>query len=372
MNKKDYYEVLGLSKGASKEDIKKAYKKLAKQYHPDISKDKGTEEKFKEISEAYAVLSDDNKRKQYDQFGHAGFDQRYSQEDIFRNAHFEDIFSEIFGRNSGDQEDFFGGSIFDMFFGGSQRKQRGADLRYDLEITLEEAARGVKKTLHYERLEKCKECKGTGAEEGKTETCKHCNGTGQYKQVQRTPFGLFAHTSRCGECNGSGKIIIKKCKKCHGHGKINSQKEIQVSIPAGVDNGMQLRLNGEGETGSHGTGDLYVFIHVLESEIYERRGMDLYTNTKVSFADATLGTIIEVPTLEGNAELKVPAGTQPGTLFRLKSKGMRRVNSSVRGDLYIKVNVEVPQSLSKRQKELIEELKENESKKKSIFEKISE
>jgi molecular chaperone DnaJ len=238
MAKKDYYEILGVNKGASKEEIKKAYKKLAKKYHPDISKDKNTEEKFKEISEAYAVLSDDSKRAQYDQFGHAGFDQRFTQEDIFRNFDF-DVFRD-FGFNSFD-------NIFDIFFGRRRTKRRGNDLRYDLDITFEEAAFGSKKELEIPRTEVCERCNGTGAEGDNFEKCDNCNGTGQYRQVRRTMLGSFTQITTCMKCGGTGRIIKKECKGCKGKGVVRKIKKITVNIPAGVDNGSRIRLSGEGE-----------------------------------------------------------------------------------------------------------------------------
>ncbi|MDD5331567.1 MAG: molecular chaperone DnaJ [Candidatus Nanoarchaeia archaeon] len=368
MTKKDYYETLGVSKGATKEEIKKAYKKLALKFHPDRNKESGAEEKFKEISEAYAVLSDDTKRSQYDQFGHAGFDQRYSQEDIFRGANFDDIFSEIFG-------DSFGGSIFETFFGGSRGKRRykGTDLRYDLTITLKEAAKGVEKKIKLNRSKLCEECEGSGAEELKI--CSKCNGQGQVRINQRTPFGIFTQIGTCNNCNGSGKEIVKKCKKCN-YGLIEEEDTLKINIPAGVDSGTRLRIPGEGEYNKHSDepGDLYIYIEVEDDDIFERQGNDLILEVPITFSQATLGDTIKVPTLEKEIEIKIPAGTQSGTIMKLKGKGIPYLNSSRVGDILVRINLITPTKLSKKQKDLFEEIAKEDNMKlkagKSFFEKL--
>ena len=348
MAKKDYYETLGVQKNASKEDIKKAYKNLAKKYHPDITKDKSTEEKFKEISEAYAVLSDDQKRAQYDQFGHEAFDQRFSQEDIFRNFDF-DIFRE-FG-NGFD-------SIFDIFFGRGNRraKQRGADLRYDLPISFEEAAFGVKKEIQFQSHARCTSCNGSGAEENSFETCKSCQGQGQIRRSLRTPFGVMNQITTCHACQGEGKVIKKRCKLCRGSGRIEKTKTVEITIPAGVDNGNQIRLDGEGELGDHNLpGDLYVVIHVRPHKHFHREDADLHLDFPISFAAATLGGIVEVPTLESKVELKIPSGTQSHTTFRLKNQGIKQLRGSGKGDLYVRVIINIPKHLSRKQRKILEE-----------------
>ena len=276
MANKDYYEVLGLQKKASKEEIKKAYKQLAKKYHPDLSKDSSTTEKFKEISAAYAVLSDDQKRAQYDQFGPEAFDQRFSREDIFRDFDF-DIF-----RNAG-----FGGfdNIFDMFFGGKGRRgqQRGMDLQYDIKLTLEEAAFGVEKEITIPRHETCESCTGTGAEKGGIETCEDCKGQGRVQNNKRTPFGMFAYVSPCRDCHGKGKKITKPCASCKGKSVVKKERKIKINIPAGVDNGTQIRLSGEGEISEdHIAGDLYITTHLEPHKHFEREGYDLHLEKEIS------------------------------------------------------------------------------------------
>jgi molecular chaperone DnaJ len=357
MAKKDYYEVLGVSKSASKEDIKKTYKRLALKFHPDRNKESGAEEKFKEISEAYAVLSDEEKRSQYNQFGHAGFDQRYSQEDIFRGANFDDIFSEIFGNNS---EDVFGGSIFDMFFGNKgKRRARGTDLRYDLEITLKEAARGVEKKIKLNKESLCEKCNGTGAEEIKR--CSECNGQGRVRVTRRTPFGIFTQVGDCPRCKGEGEEIIKKCRHCD-NGLVEEEQELKIKIPAGVDSGTRLKIPGEGEPNKYSKepGDLYIYIGVEDDELFDRQGNDLILEVPISFSQAALGDKIKIPTLEKEVEIKIPDGVQSGTIMRLKGKGMPELNSSRTGDILIRINVITPKKLNKKQKEIFEDLEKEE------------
>lgn len=374
MAKRDYYEVLGQEKDASKEDIKKAYRKLALKYHPDKNKEAGAEEKFKEISEAYGVLSDDNKRQQYDRFGHSGIDSQFTQEDIFRDINFEDIFG-------GSGFGFGADSIFDMFFGGSRGRgrgpQRGYDLRFDMEINLEEAAEGVEKKVTFKKNEICDTCKGTGAKPGSNpETCSTCGGKGQVAYAQRTPFGQFTSVSDCQTCGGEGKIISEKCESCHGMKKVQKSKKLNVKIPPGVDNGSRLRVAGEGEPGERGSppGDLYIVIHIKPHKIFERHGEDLYMEAPISFSHAALGGEIQIPTLKGKTKVNIPSGTQTGTIFRLKGKGMPSLHGSYKGNLHVKVTIKTPTKLSSRQKELYRELEKLENKngnsKEGVFKKV--
>ena len=357
--KRDYYEVLGVSKDASKDTIKKAYRKLAMKYHPDRNKEPGAEEKFKEISEAYGVLSDDDKRRQYDSFGHAGIDGRYTQEDIFRNINFEDIFGDLgFG---------FGGSgfnIFDMFFGGGGRSarragpRRGSDLRTDIEITLEEAHKGIKTNVTFPCLKKCGTCQGSGAKPGtSSSTCPTCNGSRQMSYSKRTPFGQFTSVTTCKNCRGEGTVIDVPCSDCKGKGLVQKVKKISVKIPPGVDTGSRLRVAGEGEAGEKGgpPGDLYVVIHVKPHDVFMREGRDILCEIPITFGQAALGAKIQVPTLNGKVKMNVPSGTQSGTVFRLKGKGMTDLRGFGKGDEHIRVIVETPRKLTKRQKELLEE-----------------
>lgn len=370
-SKRDYYEILGISKGASKEEIKRAYKDQAKKYHPDVSKDSNATEKFKEISEAYAVLSDDQKKSAYDQYGHAGFDQRYTQEDIFRGFD-SDIFSDIFGSSFGDSD-----SIFDMFFGNQHRRSRerkGADLRYDLDLTLKEAAFGVQKNINIHKQEECKICKGTGSKDGKLDTCNQCNGQGVVMRTARIAFGTFSTTSTCDKCHGAGKLIKNVCKECNGSGLNKIKKEITVKIPAGVDNGFHLRLKNEGNSIRNGkSGDLYIVINVEDNQFFKRKGNDVYIDIPITFSQATLGTKIEIPTLDENVEMKIPSGTQSGTVFRLKDKGIKYIDHHEHGDQYVQISLVTPNKLNKKQQELFKQLeKEEENSQKNLFQKIKE
>ena len=349
MAKRDYYEVLGIQKGADEKEIKRAYKRLAMKYHPDRTKgDKESEEKFKEINEAYEVLADKEKRATYDQFGHAAFENGGAGAGGFggfSGADFGDIFGDMFG-------DIFGGGR------GRQRVVRGEDLRYDIEITLEEAVRGTKKDIQINTLAQCEHCHGSGAEkDSKVETCATCHGTGRIRQQR----GFFVNEAACPHCNGSGKKIEKPCKKCHGDGRVHKKKNLSVTIPAGVDTGNQLRLSGEGAAGENGApaGDLYVVIHVKEHHIFERDGSNLYCEVPISFTMAALGGEIEVPTLDGRVKLKIPEGTQTGKLFRMRGKGITAARSSYAGDLICKIIVETPISLNEEQKELLRKLEES-------------
>ncbi|WP_339878212.1 molecular chaperone DnaJ [Pseudidiomarina gelatinasegens] len=350
MSKPDLYEVLGVSKDASERDIKKAYKKMAMKYHPDRTKgDKDLETKFKEVKTAYEVLMDPQKRAAYDQYGHAAFEQGQGG---FGGgggaADFADIFGDVFG-------DIFGG-------GGGRRgrpqAQRGADLRYNLELNLEDAVRGKEVELKIPKLSTCEDCDGSGAKEGSTaETCGHCHGSGQIQMRQ----GFFAVQQPCPHCRGRGKVIKDPCRTCHGDGRVERTKTLSVKIPAGVDTGDRIRLNGEGEAGEMGapSGDLYVQVHVREHPIFARDGNNLYCEVPLSFTRAALGGEIEVPTLEGKVKLKVPAETQTGKLFRLRGKGVKSVRSGAVGDLICKVVIETPVNLSESQRNLLNELEES-------------
>ena len=357
MTKRDYYEILEVSKGASKEEIKKAYKKLAVKHHPDKG---GDAEKFKELSEAYAVLSDENKRKQYDQFGHAGFDQRFSQEDIFRNADFNSIFEEVFG-NSG-----FNGSIFESFFGNQRRRgeERGQDLSCEVEISFDDAVIGVNKEIRIPISQACKECNGSGAENNDLKECRYCNGLGQIRKEKRTLFGVFSSISQCDECNGRGKIVKTRCKECKGSGIITEEKKLKIDIPAGIDNENQIRLSGRGDVNSFGRnpGDLYIIVKVKEHEKFVRDGYDIHLEAPVSFYTAVIGGEIEIPTLKGKSKLKIPSGTKSNTTFRLKEKGLKHLNYNHYGDQYIKVIIEVPK-LNSKQKELLKKFDDSLEKK---------
>jgi molecular chaperone DnaJ len=352
-NKRDYYEVLGVSKTASKEEIKDAYRKLALQYHPDRNKAPEAEDRFKEISEAYAVLSDDEKRTQYDQLGHAGFDQRYTREDIFRGADFESIFRDLGGFGFRD--------IFSMFFGQGFRERvtRGRDLAYELEITLEDAAKGAEKGIALKRMEKCDSCGGSGAApQTSPKQCPRCNGAGRIQSTTRNGFGVFVRVIPCPTCGGRGKIIDKPCPKCKGSGVMQRERKITIRIPPGIDEGYQLRLAGEGGVASAEgfPGDLYVLIHIAPHQYFKRYEDDLLYNLTVGFAQATLGTEVTVPTLEGNTTVRIQPGTQPGEIIKLRGKGMPRFRGYGRGDMQIRVDVSVPKKLTTQQRTLLEQL----------------
>jgi len=356
MDKKDYYEVLGLDHTASKDDIKKAYRKLALKYHPDKNKEKGAEEKFKEISEAYAVLYDDEKRKMYDQYGHAGIDQQYSTEDIFRTTDFSDIF-----RGMG----FDFNDIFEQFFGRRggyperPRSQRGSDIRYDIEIGLEDAYNGIDTELEVPRTELCDTCHGTGARPGTSpKRCPTCGGSGQMQTSRRTAFGTFTQITTCSKCRGQGTTIDDPCPACRGRGTQQKTRKIEVHIPKGIDDGAHLRLAGQGEhpQGASQSGDLYIVVHMKQHPTFERRGSDLYRKVPISFPQAALGTIISVGTLKGKEKLKIPEGTENGTLFKIRGAGMPKIQRAGYGDLYVLVQVTTPKKLSKRARLLLEEV----------------
>ena len=361
--KKDYYDILGVDKNASKAEIKKAYRKLALKYHPDKNSEKSAEEKFKEISEAYAVLYDDEKRKLYDMYGHAGIDQQFSTEDIFRGADFSDIF-----RGMGFDFGFGFDDIFERFFGhrgGFDRRQRvniGRDLRYDIEISLEDAYFGFETEINVPRTEICKTCNGSGAKNpSDIKTCPQCNGSGQMRVSRRTGFGIFTQVSTCNRCAGEGKIVEKPCPDCRGSGVVQKTRRIELNIPKGIEEGSQLRLAGEGENpGKNGRpGDLYVVVHIKDHPKFQRRGADLYQKINIPFPQAALGGKIEVAKIYGEEKLKIPDGTESGEIFKLRNAGMPNLRGSGYGNMYVEVHVRTPKHLSKTAKRLIEEL-ENE------------
>ncbi len=369
--KRDYYEVLGVPKNADKDQIKNSYRKLAMQYHPDRNKSPEAEEKFKEISEAYAVLSDDAKRSQYDRFGHEGIQGRYSTEDIFRTANFDEILRDLgFGGFGG-----FGGSIFDMFFGnmtGSGRgARRGADLRYDLDVTLEQVASGLSTEIEIPRTERCSVCRGTGAKPGSSpRVCTECGGRGQVQRVSSSGFAQFVRIETCRACRGKGEVLDNPCRDCKGSGTIQRTRKITVKIPPGIENESSLRLRGEGDAGEGGNtaGDLYVVCHVLPHKVFTREESDLRTNVPLDMASAALGTSVKVPTIDGaGAEIMIPAGTQNGTTLKLKGKGIPVMGSSNRGNELVTVNVTIPGKLTDKQKELLKQFKQIEEEKKKGF-----
>jgi molecular chaperone DnaJ len=349
MAKRDYYEVLGITRTATEMEIKRAYRTLAVKFHPDKNPDDPhAEEKFKECAEAYAVLSDPQKRSAYDRFGHAAAGAGAGFDPGFTNI--EDIF-DLFG---------FG----DMFGGRGGRRttvRRGSDLRYDLEITLEEAATGKDEKITIPRLDKCTVCEGSGAEEGtRPETCVTCSGSGQTRYQQ----GFFSVMRTCPNCSGRGEIIRNPCKECRGQGRVENERTLEIKIPAGVETGSRLRITGEGEAGVNGgpKGDLFVVIHVAEHETFERQGANLYSAIPITFAQAALGAEITVSTLDGEEELKIPAGTQTGTVFRIKSQGMPVLGGRGRGDLFVAATLITPKTLTKEQRKLLEQLAEIEDK----------
>ncbi len=374
VEEKDYYKILGVSKDASKEEIKKAYKRLAKKYHPDLNKDEGATEKFKEINEAASVLGDDQKRQQYDQFGSAafsgggagGFGGGFDPSAFSGGFDINDLFESFLGGSGG-----FGG------FGGRRsgpRQSRGSDIRYDLSLTLEQAAEGLEKEIRIRKQVKCPACDGQGGFNPRT--CSSCHGAGSVKQMKRTPFGVFATTSTCPTCGGTGKVFEENCSKCDTVGVVMDQVKIKVKIPAGVEDNMRLRVSGEGDAAPRGgsPGDLYVFIHVKDHDYFVREGADLHIEVPISFVQATLGAEIEVPTLFGKAKLKIPAGTQGGTTFRLRGKGIPIVGRHDHGDELVKVIVDIPKKLSHKQREALEKFADasgdSVNPQKSLFKKI--
>ena len=349
--KSDYYDVLGVGRGASDEEIKKAFRKLALEFHPDRNKNDGAEERFKEINEAYQVLSDRKMRTSYDRFGHSGVGQNGARG-------FEGF------------ENFGGfGDIFDAFFGGgvgsrsrsTNAAQRGADLQYPIVIEFEEAVFGADKEFQIRRVEMCSKCRGSRSEPGSsTATCSGCNGSGQVRRAQQSIFGQFVQVATCSTCRGEGKIITQPCGHCRGSGRETKSRTLSVSIPAGIEDGVQIRLNGEGEPGSNGgrPGDLYVGVRVKDHDVFHRDGYSILYGLSINVAQAALGATVKVPTLEGEGDLQVPQGTQSGQVFRLKGKGVPHLRSNRRGDQLVAVVVETPKSLSDEQRRLFEELSE--------------
>ena len=350
---RDYYEVLGVDKSASADEIKKAYRALTKKYHPDLNHEEGAEEKFKEINEAYSVLSDETKRSNYDTYGSADGAAGFGGGSGFTGGFggFEDIFETVF--NGG--------------FGGNTRRQnpnaprRGADIQYDLTITFEEAVFGCKKTIEVVRNEKCTECDGTGGKPGtQPKTCSNCNGTGEVRETVNSLFGRTVRVGVCPKCNGAGKIYEEKCPKCGGAKVNRTKRKINITIPAGIDDGQAIPLRGQGNPGENGgpNGDLYIAISIKRHEIFKRDGYDVYCNVPVTFVDAALGREVEIPVLDGTTKYKLPEGIQSGTEIRLRGQGVTRLNSQVKGDLYVTVTVETSTKLNKKQKELLEKFDE--------------
>ena len=359
MTKRDYYEVLGVSRDATEEEIKKAYRKLARKYHPDTNPDdpKAAEEKFKEISEAYEVLADKEKRARYDRYGHAGVDSEFGGGFSWENfTHFDDL-RDIFGNFGGFG---FGNSIFDMLFGGGmgrgmRHERRGETLLYELEIDFREAVFGTDKEIEIYRIEKCPECGGSGAQPGSTvETCPMCRGAGQVQRVREQGFFRTVSVTVCPNCGGSGKIIHSPCPVCKGKGLVRKRRKIKIHIPPGVDTNTRIRMRGEGNETRNGVpGDLDIIIYVRPDENFERDGYNLHSEAEISFVQASLGDEIEVKTIDGKAKLKIPAGTQHGTTFRLRGQGVPLQNGYGRGDQFVTVKIKVPKRLSDRQKELL-------------------
>ena len=366
--KRDSYEVLGVDRSASEDQIKKAYRQQAKKYHPDLNPgDKTAEEKFKEVNEAYEVLSDSEKKAKYDQFGHAGVDPNFGAG----------------GYGGGSYNVDFGdlGDIFSSFFGGGARTRnpnaprRGEDAGATVVISFEEAAFGCKKNINVTRIEKCDTCGGSGAQAGsQPKTCPSCHGTGQINVSQRTPFGVMQSQRVCDQCRGTGKIIEKPCRSCGGKGKVRRTRSEDIKIPAGIDDGQTFVLRGGGHAGDNGgpAGDLRITVSVRPHPIFERRGFDVWCDFPITFTQAALGDELTVPTLDGNVKYNIPEGTQPGDIFKLRGKGITRINSSVRGDQYVRIVLEVPRNLNSKQKSALKEFgatlsDENYKKRKSFF-----
>lgn len=374
--KRDYYEVMGVSKGASDDEIKKAYRKMAKKYHPDLNPgDKEAEAKFKEVNEAYEVLADKQKRARYDQFGHAGVDPNYAS-----------------GAAGGSPfgQDFDIGDIFSSFFGGgfggTRRRanpnvpRRGQDIETVLNISFEEAAKGCRKEVSYKSVSTCRECNGSGAQKGTSaKTCSACNGQGQVAVTQRTPFGVVQTARTCDRCHGSGKVIEHPCKNCSGTGRIRNDKKVEVNVPAGISDDQVLNVSAHGDAGINGgpNGDLHVYISVRPHPIFERKGYDVWCEVPITFTQAALGAEITVPTLDGRVKYSVHEGTQPGDIFKLKGKGVQHLNGRGHGDQFVKVAIEVPKNLSSKQKDILREFdgtsqEQNYQKRKGFFEKIKD
>ncbi len=376
--KRDYYEVLGLQKGASEDEIKKAFKTMARKYHPDLHPgDKEAEAKFKEVNEAYSVLSDADKRARYDQFGHAGVDPNFAGAggaDGFGGfGDMGDIFDSIFGG--------FGG------FGGSSRSaasnanapRRGGDIHTDVRISFMEACQGVKKTISFAHMDACPQCHGTGADSNtKKQTCPECNGRGSVKTNQRTPFGVISSTRPCSRCGGRGEIVTNPCSKCKGSGRIRNTANLELNIPAGINDSETIRISGKGDAGLNGgpSGDVYVTVQMQSHPLFERDGSDVYCDIPITYAQAVLGAEITVPTIDGDVKYEIPEGTQSGTKFRLRGKGVKMLRRDARGDQYVTVTVEVPKKLTKKQKDLLKDFDDslddkNHSKRENFFDKLS-
>jgi molecular chaperone DnaJ len=354
---KEYYEVLGVSEDASQDEIKKAYRKKAKKFHPDSNKDTADEEKFKKINKAYDVLSDEEKKKKYDRFGKQGVKGSSSRGRRQAASNFQDIFEQIFG----------GGG----FGGRGSRQSQGSDLKVQTTITLEEVYKGVEKTFKVQRKSECDACDGSGAENGNTETCSNCSGRGKVEEVKRTPLGRARQVVECPECSGTGDIPETKCSECSGSGITEKEEEITVDIPEGVRDGQRLRVAGKGHTARNGnSGDLYVYVSVEEHDSLERRDQDLFTTVKIGVGDAALGTTVNVDHPESQIEVDVPAGTQPGQVMRVKNKGLPARRGS--GDLFVKIDVQIPENLSEDQEKVMEELRCVEKSDKGFFESVKD
>lgn len=370
-DKRDYYEVMGVPRNATDDEIKKAYRKLAKKYHPDLNPgDKEAEAKFKEINEAYEVLSDKDKKARYDQFGHAGVDPN-------------------FGGGAGGSPftgDIDLGDIFNSFFGGfgggrtvnPNAPRRGGDTETTVNISFEEAAKGCSKTISFDRIDDCSDCGGSGAQRGTSaKMCPQCGGTGQVRISQRTPFGVVQTARTCNRCGGSGRVIDTPCHTCGGSGKVRKKKTIEINIPAGIDNDQVLNVGGQGNAGTNGgpSGDLHVYINVRPHPIFERRGVDVWCEMPITFSQAALGAEVVVPTIDGKVSYAIHEGTQPGDVFKLKGKGIPRLSGRGRGDQYVRITIEVPKNLTDRQKEILKEFdsatgEKNYQKRKGFFDKL--
>ncbi|MBY6293997.1 molecular chaperone DnaJ [Nanohaloarchaea archaeon H01] len=357
---KEYYDLLGVSEDASQEEIKKAYRKKAKKYHPDSNKETADEEKFKKINKAYDVLSDEEKRRKYDQFGKQGVEGHAGRGQRRAASNFQDIFEQIFG----------GGG----FGGGRRQDNSGDDLKMHTTISLEEAYSGVEKTFEVERKVECSHCKGTGAENLNTETCSNCNGRGKVEQVQRTPLGRARTVGECPECDGRGEIPEEKCSECSGEGLVEDKDKLTVSIPAGVKDGQRLKMKGEGnESVKERSGDLYLYVNVEEHEVFERRDNDLFTTLTIGIGDAALGAEVELEHPESKIQVDIPEGTQPGQVLRVEGKGMLAQRRMVRGgDLYIKIDVEIPEEINEEQKKVLGQFRQEEEKEKTFFETVKD